>query len=95
MDFILSLHVGGPSYAIKKFGRKKIINMSGGGQAKVDLYKKYASKLEGIFKKGSEIVLYKFKPNSTKECRIAYFVDDKNEVIYVTDNVDHIDKGKK
>ena len=77
------------------FGKRKIINMSGCGQAKVDLYKRYANKLDKFFGKGSEPVLYKFKVNCTKECRVAYFVDDKKKIIYVTDNIEHIDKGEK
>ena len=95
MEMIVSLHIGGTTYIKENFGKRKIINMSGCGQAKVDLYKKYANKLERIFKNCSEPVLYKFKVNCTKECRVAYFVDDKNKKIYVTDNIEHIDKGEK
>ena len=95
MEMIFSLHVGGTRCIMDKFGKKRVINMSGCGQAKVDLYKRYANKLEKLFEKGSEPVLYKFKVNCTKECRIAYFVDDKNKTIYVTDNIEHIDKGEK
>ena len=95
MEMIFSLHVGGTRCIMDKFGKKRVINMSGCGQAKVDLYKRYANKLEKLFEKGSEPVLYKFKVNCTKECRIAYFVDDKNKMIYVTDNIEHIDKGEK
>lgn len=95
MEMIFSLHVGGTRCVMERFGKKRVINMSGCGQAKVDLYKRYANKLEKLFEKGSEPVLYKFKVNCTKECRIAYFVDDKNKMIYVTDNIEHIDKGEK
>ena len=95
MEMIFSLHVGGTRCIMDKFGKKRVINMSGCGQAKVDLYKRYANKLDKFFGKGSEPVLYKFKVNCTKECRVAYFVDDKNKIIYVTDNIEHIDKGEK
>lgn len=92
MQLMRNLYIGGTDKARLNLGKKRVINMSSAGQSKNDLYKTYSEKLYAIFGGKENLSLYKFRLNGSKEFRIAYFVNKDQKRIYVTNNIEHIEK---